>query len=167
MRQVFRPIFYRSLFLVTVLVLSVSIARGQDTGLVEKAHKIFVEKRCYTCHTINAEAEAIEKEKVEFAKTKGVEVKEDDDEDEDEKKKIGGDLSHVGKIKDAESIKTFLQNPRGNFKDTAECRRKERSKYKKRFRGTDEELETIVSYLSGLKYEEQQAPGFETCLKEF
>lgn len=166
MRQVFRPLLYRSFFLLSVLVLSVSIAWGQDAGLVEKAHKIFVEKRCYTCHTINAEAEAIEKEKVEFAKTKGVEKKEEDDEDEDEKKKIGGDLSHVGKIKDAESIKALLQNPRGHFKDTLECKRRERSKYKRRFRGTDEELEVIVSYLSGLKYEEQQAPGFETCLKD-
>lgn len=148
--------------LLTTLLLSGIAVWGQDAGTAEKGREVFVEKRCYTCHTINAEAEAIEKEKMEFAKEKGVEVKEGDEEEE----KRGGDLSHVGKVRDVNWIKELVQDPKDQFKDTSECSREAKKKYRKRFKGTDEELETLVTYLSSLKYEEQQAKGFQSCLKE-
>lgn len=152
-----------TLLLLTVLLFSGLAVWSQDTATVEEGRGIFVEKRCYTCHTVNADAEAIEKEKVEFAKAKGVAVKEGDEEEEE---KRGGDLSHVGKVRDVNWIKELVQNPKDQFKDTSECSREAKKKYRKRFKGTDEELEALVTYLSSLKYEEQQAKDFETCLKE-
>ncbi|MEM4658554.1 MAG: hypothetical protein QXX77_09070, partial [Candidatus Methanosuratincola sp.] len=65
-------------------------ARAEDAGL-----KVFVEKRCYTCHTIDAQADALEKEKQAFFASKGVEAAKG--EEEEEKEKRGGDLSDVGK----------------------------------------------------------------------
>lgn len=170
MGQVFRILFYRSIFLLSLFMLSISLAWGQGADQVDKGRKIFIEKRCYTCHTVNAQSDVIEKEIAEFAKARGVEVKEEDDEDEDgdedEKEKRGGDLSHVGKVRDTKWISEFIQDPKGYFKEEPECAREARKKQRKRFRGAKEDLDALVAYLSSLKYEEQQAKGFKSCLKE-
>lgn len=146
----------------TVLLFPGMAVWSQDTATVDKGREVFVEKRCYTCHTVNADAEAIEKEKAEFAEAKGVELKEG----EEEKEKRGGDLSNVGKVRDADWIKGLIQNPKEHFKDTPECQREAKKKDRKKFKGTEEELQALVAYLSSLKYEEQQAEGFQSCLKE-
>src|SRR3990172_3955147 len=55
-----------------VLIFAVSAwAHAQDGSVQQKGIKIFVEHRCYTCHTIKAESDAIQKEKEAFAKSKG------------------------------------------------------------------------------------------------
>ncbi|HXG30840.1 MAG TPA: c-type cytochrome [Thermodesulfobacteriota bacterium] len=166
MGQVFRAVFYRSLFLLSVLVLSLGVAWGQGTNQVEVGRKVFIEKRCYTCHTVNAEAKVIEKEKEEFAKAKGVEVKPKEEEEEEEDQKVGGDLSNVGKVRESKWIQEFVQNPKDYFKEDPECAKKAKKKYRKRFKGTEEELSALVAYLSSLKYEKQQEKDFKSCLKE-
>lgn len=155
-----------TIFILTALLISGRVASGQDAKVVENGRKIFVEKRCYMCHTINGDAKALEKEKEEFAKAQGVEVKKEEGEEEEEKEKIGGDLSNVGKARDEKWLKEFLRDPRSYFKDTPECAKNAKKKYRKRFKGTDEDLTTLVTYLSSLKYEKQQEKGFESCLKE-
>ncbi|HEX9756576.1 MAG TPA: c-type cytochrome [Nitrospiria bacterium] len=166
MEQVFKVFF---LFIALVFVGSMALA--QEKKSAEEGRKIFVEKRCYTCHTVKAEGELIEKEKEAFAKSKGVELKgedEDDGDGEDEDKKdskIGGDLSHVGKEREGKWIRDFIQKPKDQFKDSSDCKRKAKKKDRKRFKGTEKELEVLVGYISGLKYPQQEKKP-ETCLKE-
>lgn len=149
-------------FLLSV-TLSVTLVRTANAAHVDEGRTIFVENRCYKCHTVQSEASAIENEKAKFAESMGVEAKADDDEDDD---KTGGDLSHVGKIRDSAFLKKFVQDPRDYFKDSFDCQRTAKKKYRKRFKGSDEELEALVAYISSLKYENQQAADFESCLKE-
>lgn len=129
----------------------------------EAGRAIFVESRCYTCHTIKSESDAIEKAKEAFAKAKGVELKDDDDEDGDDEKK-GGDLSDVGNERDSKWLSEFVTNPKDYFKSEADCKKVAKKKYRKRFKGTEEELNTLVSYLSSLKYGKQEEKS-ESCLK--
>jgi hypothetical protein len=159
------------LFLLVVLLLSGRGAFAQELKTAEEGRRIFIEKRCYSCHTINAEAKLIEKEKEAFAKTKGLELKPDegnegDEEDKgEEDKKTGGDLSHVGKEKEVKWIRDFIKSPKAYFKDTPECKRKGKKKDRKRFKGSDQELEVLVAYISGLKYKKEERKS-ESCLKE-
>ncbi len=167
MGQVLCTILYRPVLILSVFVISASLSWAQDKSQVDAGRKIFIEKRCYTCHTVNAEAKLIEKEKEEFAKAKGVEVKpKEEDEDGEEDQKTGGDLSGVGKMRNAEWIQKFVQNPKDYFQDSPECAKKAKKKYRKRFKGTEQELTSLVTYLSSLKYEEQQDKDFKSCLKE-
>jgi nitric oxide reductase subunit C len=55
--------------------------------------------------------------------------------------KIGPDLSGVGSRKDAQWIKGFLKDPKSIIPDTKQPP----------FKGTDEELEAVVTYLMSLK----------------
>ena len=167
MGQVFSAFFYRSILILSAFVFLAGISRAQDTNQVDAGRKLFIEKRCYTCHRVNAEAKLIEKEKEEFARAKGVEVKpKEEGEEEEEDQKTGGDLSHVGKLRDTKWIQEFVQNPKDYFKDDSECAKKAKKKYRKRFKGTSEELSAVVAYLSSLKYEKEQEKNFKSCLKE-
>lgn len=153
----FRYALMLSFLILAVIMLWSGESRADETGL-----KVFVEKRCYTCHTINAEADALEKEKAAFAAAKGVESK-DKDEKEDEKK--GGDLSDIGSKREKEWLQDFLKNPKDYFLKERKCKREAKKKYRKRFKGTDEEYETLINYLAGLKHE-SQGEGGDSCLKE-
>lgn len=150
------------LIMATVLVIFVSMASAQDESAKDSGRKIFIEKRCYTCHTINGEADAIQKAKEAFAKSKGVELKEDEKEDEG----IAPDLSDIGNKVDAEFLNSFLKNPKKYFKNTPVCKSNAKKKYRKRFKGSDEELQILVVYLSGLNYDSYTEEDFESCLKE-
>jgi len=156
---------FKTFFILISVLFSVNLGWGQDSDTEEKGIKIFVEKRCYTCHTIKAQSQEIEKEKEEFAKAKGVAIKEDEEEDEEEGKK-GGDLSNVGAQRNPKWIKDFSKDPKSYFKDDTECQRLAKKKYRKRFKGSEKELDILVLYLSSLKYEEEQEEGFKSCLKE-
>ncbi len=145
----------------TILVISVCMASAQDEAVKDNGRKIFIEKRCYTCHTINAEADAIQKEKEAFAKSKGVELKAEEEEEEG----IAPDLSDIGNKVDVEFLQAFLKDPKKYFKDTPVCQSNAKKKYRKRFKGSDEEFEVIVTYLSTLKYESYNE-DFVSCLKE-
>jgi cytochrome c2 len=59
------------LLLPVMMIILYSMAFAQDNEVAENGRKMFIEKRCYTCHTINAESDAIQKEKVAFAKSNG------------------------------------------------------------------------------------------------
>lgn len=154
---------FRTVITMTVLIVLSGLATAQDSEVKENGRKIFIEKRCYTCHTINAEADAIQKEKEAFAKSKGVELKTNDEERDEG---IAPDLSDVGNKVDAEFLKSFLKNPKKYFRDTPICQSNAKKKYRKRFKGTSEEFETLVLYLSSLKYDSYTEEDFESCLIE-
>ena len=154
---------FRFIIITAIPVILASMAFGQDNEVKENGIKIFIEKRCYTCHTINAEADAIQKEKEAFAKSKGVELK--DSEEEKEDKGIAPDLSDIGKKRDAESLESFLKDPKKSFKDTPECQSNAKKKYRKRFKGTPDEFEALIAYLSSLKYDSYNK-DFVSCLKK-
>ena len=153
---------YRYVYVLAFLFVISAVSYAQDNEAAENGRKIFLEKRCYTCHTINAESDAIQKEKVAFAKSKGVELKSDDDDDEG----IAPDLSDIGTKRDTESITAFLKNPKKSFKDTPVCKSNAKKKYRKRFRGSPEELDVLVIYLSNLNYDSYREEDFVSCLKE-
>ena len=152
----------RFLLLSVVMIILYSTAFAQDNEASENGRKMFIEKRCYTCHTINAEADAIQKEKEAFAKSKGVELKSDEEDDEG----IAPDLSDIGTKRDAESITAFVKNPKKYFKDTPVCKSNAKKKYRKRFKGSPEELDVLVIYLSSLNYDSYTKEDFDSCLKE-
>ena len=102
-------------------------------------------------------------EKAAFMKAQGVES---GGEGEEEKDKRGGDLSDVGKKRTAEWLKTFLKNPKPEFKDDADCQDAARKKDRKKFKGTDQEFDGLVAFLMTLKQEAKQPAGFKSCLKE-
>ena len=150
---------YRFIFILTILVVYTAAVKADDQGL-----KIFVEKRCYSCHTINSEAKKLDAEKQAFAEAKGVELKDDDDDEDDDDKK-GGDLSDTGKNRDSKWLADFVQNPKDYFKTGSKCKKIAKKKHRKRFKGTDEELTALVTYLTSLKYDSEDEVS-ETCLKE-
>ena len=150
------------LLILVVVIILYSTALAQNNEAAANGRKMFIEKRCYTCHTINAEADAIQKEKEAFAKSKGVELKSNEEDDEG----IAPDLSNIGSKRDAESITTFLKNPKKYFKDTPVCKSNAKKKYRKRFKGSPEELEVLVIYLSSLNYDSYTQEDFVSCLKE-
>ncbi|MCH8028972.1 MAG: c-type cytochrome [Candidatus Dadabacteria bacterium] len=151
---------YSSLLLLIAFLVPLAVASAEQ-GAPPEGRRLFIEKRCYSCHTIKAEAAAIQKEKEAFAKERGVETKPKGEED-----KIGVDLSDIGKRRDADSIRSFVKNPKPYFKTDYECKSKAKKKYRKRFKGTADEMDCLVGYLSGLKYESHQAADFKSCLKE-
>ena len=153
---------FRLVIVMTGLIILSGLASAQDNEVKENGRKIFIEKRCYTCHTINAEADAIQKEKEAFAKSKGVELKPDDEKKEEG---IAPDLSDIGNKVDTEFLQAFLKNPKKYFKDTPICQSNAKKKYRKRFKGTPEQFEILITYLSTLKYESYNV-DFVSCLKE-
>jgi len=150
---------YRYVYLLVLLVSSLTIANVQSSAA--DGPTVFVEGRCYTCHTIKAQSEEIEAAKVAFAESKGVELKEDDKEE-----SKGGDLSNVGNESDKQWLSDFLKNPKDFFKDDAKCKKMAKKKYRKRFKGSDEQFDVLVTYLTTLKYGDMQEAGFESCLIE-
>ncbi len=155
---------FRYIFILTFLVIYSGLSFAEDTKINEQGRKIFIESRCYTCHTIKSEATQIEKEKEAFAKSKGVELKDEDSKEGDDEKK-GGDLSDVGNERDSEWLTKFVTKPKEYFKDEADCKKIAKKKYRKRFKGSEEGLITLVTYLLSLKYEKQGEVS-ESCLKD-
>lgn len=150
-------------YVLALLLMIPAAAYAQDGSVQEKGIAVFVEKRCYTCHTVKAEAAQVEAAKAAFAKSKGVELKESE-EDKDESK--GGDLSNVGADRDAKWLTDFIKNPKDFFKDTPDCKKLAKKKDRKKFKGTDAEFQDLLSWLETLKYGNMQEAGFESCLKE-
>jgi len=151
---------YRYVYVLVLLLSALTIANTQASAA--DGPTIFVESRCYTCHTIKAQSAEIEAAKVAFAESKGVELKEDEDKEEAK----GGDLSNVGNLRDKQWITDFLKDPKPFFKDSASCKKEAKKKYRKRFKGSDEQFEVLVTYISSLKFGDMQEEGFESCLKE-
>lgn len=150
--------------LAAVLVGAVIGLVGHDAVAADPGVKVFIEKRCYTCHTINAKSAEVEKEKAAFIKESGAEAEEEGEGDDKETR--GGDLSDVGKKRDAAWLTDFLKSPKGQFKDDADCQREAKKKDRKKFKGTPEELNSLMALLQSLKQEAKQVPGFKSCLKE-
>jgi len=159
MVQIYRYVYVLAFFFV---ISAASYAQGADVQ--KQGQEIFVESRCYTCHTIKAQSAEIEAAKAAFAESKGVELKEDDDDEKDESK--GGDLSNVGNQRDQEWLSDFAKNPKEFFNSNAKCKKLAKKKYRKRFKGSDEQYEVLITYLTTLKYGDMQEAGFESCLIE-
>lgn len=151
---------HRYVYVLIFLAAFTAGAYAQDSSA--DGPTIFVESRCYTCHTIKAQSEQIEAAKVAFAESKGVELKEKDEKEEAK----GGDLSNVGDLRSKEWLSKFLKDPKPYFKDSRECQKEAKKKYRKRFKGSDEQFEVLVTYISSLKYGDMQEEGFESCLIE-
>jgi cbb3-type cytochrome oxidase cytochrome c subunit len=124
--------------------------------------KVFVEKRCYTCHTVSARASDVDKQKAAFIKSMGAEPEEAGEARETK----GGDLSDVGKKRDRAWLQTFLKNPKPGFKADGDCQQEAKKKDRKKFKGTPEEFDALLTFLTSLKQDAKQAPGFTSCLKE-
>jgi hypothetical protein len=131
-------------------------AAADDPGV-----KVFIEKRCYTCHTVSARPE-VEKAKAAFIKESGAEPEEEGGDTGTK----GGDLSDVGKKRDAAWLDEFLKSPKPHFKDDADCQKEAKQKDRKKFKGTPEDFGALTKFLGTLKSEAKQAPGFKSCLKE-
>jgi cbb3-type cytochrome oxidase cytochrome c subunit len=86
-------------------------------------------------------------------------------EEEKEDEGIAPDLSDIGKKRNAESIESFLKDPKKSFKDTPECQSNAKKKYRKRFKGTPDDFEALIAYLSSLKYDSYNK-DFVSCLKK-
>ena len=151
---------YRYVYLLVLVVATLTVAQVQSTAAAD-GPTIFVESRCYTCHTIKAQSAEIEAAKVAFAESKGVELKEEDKEE-----AKGGDLSNVGNMRDKKWITDFLKDPKPFFKDSATCKKEAKKKFRKRFKGSDADFEVLVTYIASLKYGDMQEAGFESCLIE-
>ena len=150
-------------YVLALLLMIPAAAYAQDASVQQKGIAIFVEKRCYTCHTVKAESAQIEAAKVAFAKSKGVELKESEEDKEESK---GGDLSNVGADRDAKWLTDFIKNPKDYFKDTPDCKKLAKKKERKKFKGTDAEFQDLLAWLESLKYGNKQEAGFQDCLKE-
>ncbi len=92
-----------------------NFVEGADTApsLIAKGKKLYADKRCPACHMIDGKG-----------------------------KKIGGDLSHVGAKRDAQWLRTFLNNPKAMIP---------KARMMPSFKGTEEELHALVAYLASLK----------------
>ena len=154
---------FRNVYVLALMLIIPAAAFAQDASVQQKGIEIFVEHRCYTCHTVKAESAQIEAAKVAFAKTKGVESKETAEEKEEPK---GGDLSNIGTDRTQEWLTKFLKDPKDYFKDTPDCKKLAKKKERKKFKGTDAEFQDLLAWLSSLKYGNKQEAGFKSCLKE-
>ncbi len=152
---------YKYVYVLAFLFLISTASYAQDASVDGPA--VFVESRCYTCHTIKAQSAEIEAAKKAFAESKGVELKEDDDEKEKSK---GGDLSDIGNDRDQKWLFDYVKNPKKFFKSGSKCKKLAKKKYRKRFKGSDEHYEVLITYLTTLKYGDMKEAGFESCLIE-
>lgn len=153
---------YRYIYALVLIFAVSALAHAQESSVQQKGIEIFVEHRCYTCHQIKADADAILKAKEALAKSKGVEFKPEEEKGE---KGIAPDLSDVGKRWDAKSLEPFLKDPRPYFKDTPECQSNAKKFYRKRFKGTQDDFNALIAYLTSLKYDSYNK-DFVSCLKE-
>ena len=154
---------YRYVYVLAFLFVISASSYAQDADVQKQGQALFIEKRCYTCHTIKAQAAEIEAAKAAFAESKGVELKEKDD---DKDKSKGGDLSNVGSERDKQWITDFVKNPKKFFNSESKCKKLAKKKYRKRFKGSDQDFEVLVTYITTLKYGDMQEEGFESCLIE-
>ena len=152
----------RYIYALVLLLTICTLAYAEDGSVQQKGIQIFVEHRCYTCHQIKAEQDALLKEEDALAKSKGVEFKPEEQKGE---KGIAPDLSDVGKRWDAESLKPFLKDPRPYFKDSPECQSNARKFYRKRFKGSQADFDALIAFLTSLKYDSYNK-DFVSCLKE-
>lgn len=152
---------YRYVYVLAFLFLISAASYAQDASVNGPA--VFVESRCYTCHTIKAQSAEIEAAKAAFAESKGVELKENEDEKEKSK---GGDLSDIGNDRDQKWLSDYVKNPKKYFKSESKCKKLAKKKYRKRFKGSDKEYEVLITYLTTLKYGDMKEAGFESCLIE-
>ena len=153
---------FKNVYILALMLIIPAAAFAQDS-VQQKGIEVFVEHRCYTCHTVKAESDKIEAAKIAFAKSKGIEVKEKEEKNEE---KIGGDLSNVGANRSTEWLSKFLKDPRDYFKDTPDCKKEARKKERKKFKGSDAEFKDLIAWIETLKYGNMQEPGFKSCLKE-
>jgi hypothetical protein len=141
---------------VGALALVATVASAAD----DPGIKVFVEKRCYTCHTVTAPPPVVPAPGAFFKQSGG----EPDDSGGGDTK--GGDLSDVGKKRDAAWLNAFLKDPKPHFKDDAECQKEAKQKDRRKFKGSPEDFGALTKFLGTLKSDAKQAPGFTSCLKD-
>ena len=111
----------------------------------EDGKQIFLKKECNECHTVKAAG--IEKLP---AKEGGAKGDEEEGEEAGEEETKPPDLSGVGKEHDHDWIAKWLQKKVANDKG---------KKHRKRFKGSDAELDALASFLATLKTPVAASPG--------
>lgn len=126
-----------------VLALLVFLALG-SRARAEDGRRLFLEKECNECHSIETEGivklEPKEEPEEEEEDDLGLDFGDDLEEDEDDTEPP--DLSGVGKRHDADWMSRFVRK---------KVRTDEGKRHKKLFKGSDEELREIVAFLSALQ----------------
>ncbi len=119
-----------------MLLAGLTPMRAQADAAVPAGQKIFLQNKCTQCHAISA---------LKIAKVKSDESTADVDEDEAllGKKIEPPDLSDVGKKKEKDWIVKWLK------KEV----KLDGHKHKKKFKGSDEELDTLATWVASLKYD--------------
>jgi hypothetical protein len=114
----------------------------------EDGKQIFLKSECNECHTV----EVLKIAKLEPKKGAAKDEAEDDDlaEGKGAEKKDPPDLSGVGKQHDPEWFSKWL---------TKKVKNDDGKRHRKKFKGTDVELASIVDFLSGLKTDAPSKPG--------
>jgi mono/diheme cytochrome c family protein len=114
----------------------------------EDGKQIFLKSECNECHTV----EVLKIAKLE--PKQGAAKDEADDEDlaggKDEDKKDPPDLSGIGKKHDADWFSKWL---------TKKVKNDDGKRHRKKFKGTDAELASLVGFLSDLKTDAPSKPG--------
>lgn len=140
----------RDLPLVALAALAV-LAWLAPEARAESGKEIFLSKECNECHSIRVEQVAVlpPEEGKEEEEEEALDVGFGDDvEEEDEVEPP--DLSGVGKRHDSAWMTKFV---------TKKIETEEGKKHRKKFKGTDDELRALVSYLASLKTDAPEDEG--------
>jgi hypothetical protein len=122
-----------------LFLLAWAAPEGRAEGKTGK--EIFLDHKCQKCHSIESE-DILKSEKGTADEAKEDEGGFDDDFGNETEKTEPPDLSGVGKRHDPEWMTQFLKK---------KIRTEEGKKHKKRFKGSDEELQILIEFLAGLQ----------------
>lgn len=125
-----QPLAFVLAFLMALLGLAPSSASAADDG-----KQVFLKKECNECHVVSAAG-------IEKLPAKEGGAKEEDEEAEEEDDSEPPDLSGVGKEHDAKWLTGYLQK---------KVKNDEGKKHRKRFKGSDAELQALVAFLGTLQ----------------
>lgn len=110
---------------------AVFLCSAAPSRAVEPGPEIYKKLECQKCHSIESEGiEKVEEEK------SALDMFAEEEEEE------APDLSGIGAEHDAEWLMKWIRK---------EVRNDDGKKHKQKFKGSDEELEAVVRYISGLK----------------
>ncbi len=123
-----------------ILIGVASDARAED------GKQIFLKSECNECHTV----EVLKIAKLEPKKGAAKDADADLEEGKDDEKTEPPDLSGIGKKHDAEWLSKWL---------TKKVKNDDGKRHRKKFKGTDAELASLVGFLSDLKTDAPSKPG--------
>jgi mono/diheme cytochrome c family protein len=124
-------------------VLGLVLFAATRDARAEDGKQVFLKHECNECHTVEVLGVAKLPEDAS-------EADEEEDLGEDEEETEPPDLSGIGKRRDRDWLGKWLQKKVEND---------EGKKHRKRFKGSDADLEAIVAFLAGLQTDAPPQPG--------